>query len=78
MTYKHHTPQMKAKIVLSALQGEKEIGELAKEYETKRTLSASGGLSFWSEPARFSRTPERQRPKRSERRSTWRSRMGRC
>lgn len=38
MTYKHHTPEMKAKIVLSALQGEKEIGELAKEYEINPNL----------------------------------------
>ena len=32
MTYQHYSPEFKAKIVLQVLQGEKELGEVAKEH----------------------------------------------
>ena len=31
MTYQHYSPELKAKIVLQVLSGEKELGEIAKE-----------------------------------------------
>ena len=36
MTYQHYSPEFKAKIVLQVLQGEKELGEVAKEHNMSR------------------------------------------
>ena len=38
MTYQHYTPELKAKIVLEVLQGEKELGEVAKEHNINPNL----------------------------------------
>ena len=38
MTYQHYTAEFKAKIVLEILQGERELGEVAKEYSINPNL----------------------------------------
>ena len=38
MTYQHYSPELKAKIVLEVLQGEKELGEIAKEHNINPNL----------------------------------------
>ena len=39
MTYQHYTAEFKAKIVLEILQGERELGEVAKEYSINPRLT---------------------------------------
>ena len=38
MNYQHYTPEFKAKIILEILQGERELGEVAKEYNINPNL----------------------------------------
>ena len=38
MTYQHYTPEFKARIVFQVLQGEKGLGEVAKEYNINPNL----------------------------------------
>ena len=51
MTYQHYTPEFKAKIVLQVLQGEKEIGELAKENNINPNLIRKWRTTFLEKAA---------------------------
>ena len=46
MTYQHYTSEFKAKIVLEVLQGEKELGEVAKEYNINPNLIRKWRATF--------------------------------
>ena len=47
MNYQHCSPELKAKIVLQVLQGEKEIGELAQEYSINPNLIRKWKTEFF-------------------------------
>ena len=46
MTYQHYTAEFKAKIVLEILQGERELGEVAKEYNINPNLIRKWRTTF--------------------------------
>ena len=46
MTYQHYTAEFKAKIVLEILQGERELGEVAKEYSINPNLIRKWRTTF--------------------------------
>ena len=46
MTYQHYTAEFKAKVVLEILQGERELGEVAKEYNINPNLIRKWRTTF--------------------------------
>jgi transposase-like protein len=63
MTYQHYTPGFKAKIVLQVLQGEKEIGELAKENNINPNLIRKWRTTFLEKAATVFEDPEKEATK---------------
>ena len=63
MTYQHYTPEFKAKIVLQVLQGEKEIGELAKENNINPNLIRKWRTTFLEKAATVFEDPEKEAAK---------------
>lgn len=63
MNYKHHSPEEKTKIVLQVLQGEKEIGELAEEYEINPNLIRKWRAQFLENASKVFIDPEREASK---------------
>ena len=63
MTYQHYTPEFKAKIVLQVLQGEKEIGEVAKENGINPNLIRKWRTIFLEKAATVFEDPEKEASK---------------
>ena len=63
MTYQHYTPEIKAKIVLQVLQGEKEIGEVAKENGINPNLIRKWRTIFLEKAATVFEDPEKEASK---------------
>ena len=59
MTYQHYTPEFKAKIVLQVLQGEKELGEVAKEHNINPNLIRKWRSTFLEKASMVFEDPEK-------------------
>ena len=51
MTYQHYTAEFKAKVVLEILQGERELGEVAKEHQSESDPEMADDVSGESQPS---------------------------
>ena len=63
MTYQHYTPEFKAKIVLQILQGEKELGEVAKEHNINPNLIRKWRTTFLEKASTVFEDPEKETAK---------------
>ena len=63
MNYQHYTPEFKAKIVLEILQGEKELGEVAKEYNINPNLIRKWRTMFLERASQVFEDPEKEAAK---------------
>ena len=63
MTYQHYTSEFKAKIVLEVLQGEKELGEVAKEYNINPNLIRKWWATFLERASQVFEEPEKESAK---------------
>ncbi len=63
MTYQHYTADFKAKIVLMILQGEKELGEVAKEYNINPNLIRKWRTTFLEKASMVFEDPEKEAAK---------------
>ena len=60
MTYQHYSPELKAKIVLEVLQGEKELGEIAKEHNINPNLIRKWRSTFLEKASMVFEDAERE------------------
>ena len=63
MNYQHYTPEFKAKIVLEILQGERELGEVAKEYNINPNLIRKWRTMFLERASQVFEDPEKEAAK---------------
>ena len=63
MTYQHYTAEFKAKIVLEILQGERELGEVAKEYSINPNLIRKWRTTFLERASQVFEDPEKEASK---------------
>lgn len=61
MTYQHYSPELKAKIVLEVLQGEKELGEIAKEHNINPNLIRKWRSTFLEKASMVFEDAEREK-----------------
>ena len=59
MTYQHYSPEFKAKIVLQVIQGEKELGEVAKEHNINPNLIRKWRTVFLEKASMVFEDPEK-------------------
>ena len=59
MTYQHYSPEFKARIVLQVLQGEKELGEVAKEHNINPNLIRKWRTTFLEKASMVFEDPEK-------------------
>ena len=59
MTYQHYSPEFKARIVLQVLQGEKEVGEVAKEHNINPNLIRKWRTTFLEKASMVFEDPEK-------------------
>ncbi len=67
MTYQHYTPEFKAKIVLEVLQGEKELGEVAREYNINPNLIRKWRATFLERASQVFEDSEKEAAKAKRR-----------
>ena len=60
MTYQHYTAEFKAKIVLEILQGERELGEVAKEYNINPNLIRKWRTTLLERASQVFEDPEKE------------------
>ena len=63
MAYQHYTPEFKAKIVLEGHQREKELGEVAREYNINPNLIRKWRTTFLEKASMVFEDPEREAAK---------------
>ena len=63
MTYQHYSPEFKARIVLQVLQGEKELGEVAKEHNINPNLIRKWRTTFLEKASMVFEDPEKEAAK---------------
>lgn len=63
MTYQHHSPEFKARIVLEVLQGEKELNEVAKEHSLNPNLIRKWRATFLEKASMVFEDTEKQAAK---------------
>ena len=63
MTYQHYTPEFKARLVLQVLQGEKELGEVAKEHNINPNLIRKWRTTFLEKASTVFEDPEKETAK---------------
>ena len=68
MAYQHYTPEFKTRLVLQVLQGEKELGEVTKEYNINPNLIRKWRATFLEKASMVFEDPEKEtaRAKRKE------------
>ena len=59
MTYQHYSSEFKARIVLQVLQGEKELGEVAKEHNINPNLIRKWRTTFLEKASMVFEDPEK-------------------
>ena len=63
MTYQHYTPELKARIVLQVLQGEKELGEVAREHNINPNLIRKWRATFLERASQVFEDPDKEAEK---------------
>ena len=63
MAYQHYTLEFKTRLVLQVLQGEKELGEVAKEYNINPNLIRKWRATFLEKASMVFEDPEKEAAK---------------